>query len=106
MKFKETDTPATKPARPPTPPEGCTAWFDGCNNCGVENGKVTICTMMWCETPTAPAKCNAYSPPGWCKSWFDGCNTCQVKGGKLGGCTKKLCSGEKEQPHCVEYLED
>lgn len=43
----------------PTVPENCTAWFDGCNNCMVESGQVTACTMMYCETPTE-AKCTQF----------------------------------------------
>lgn len=38
----------------PTIPKDCVSWFDGCNTCGVENGKLTMCTMMYCETPAEP----------------------------------------------------
>ena len=29
-------------------PTTCTLWNDGCNNCGVNNGKLTFCTRMMC----------------------------------------------------------
>jgi hypothetical protein len=38
----------------------CVSYFDGCNNCTVENGKPSACTLMYCETPTEP-KCNQYA---------------------------------------------
>ena len=31
-------------------PEGCATWFDGCNTCRVEDGVVTLCTLMMCFT--------------------------------------------------------
>jgi len=37
----------------------CESYFDGCNNCFVENGKVAGCTKMYCQTPTEP-KCTKY----------------------------------------------
>lgn len=40
-------------------PKNCVAWFDGCNNCSVKNGKLEACTLMYCETPTTP-KCIEY----------------------------------------------
>ena len=38
------------------PPLNCTSWFDGCNTCGVINGKLTMCTQMACEAYQLP-KC-------------------------------------------------
>lgn len=38
----------------------CISYFDGCNNCTVENGKPSACTLMYCETPGEP-KCNEYA---------------------------------------------
>ena len=38
----------------------CISYFDGCNNCTVENGKLSACTLMYCETPAEP-KCNQYA---------------------------------------------
>ena len=29
-------------------PENCTSWFDGCNNCFVNDGKIGGCTRMYC----------------------------------------------------------
>lgn len=42
----------------------CISYFDGCNNCSVENGRPNACTLMYCETPTEP-KCNQYSTETW-----------------------------------------
>lgn len=29
--------------------ENCTSWFDGCNTCSVNNGKVEECTLKFCS---------------------------------------------------------
>lgn len=39
---------------------GCISYFDGCNNCSVENGRPRACTEMYCEIPSEP-KCNEYA---------------------------------------------
>jgi len=31
-----------------TIPENCTSWFDGCNNCIANDGKITACTKKFC----------------------------------------------------------
>ena len=46
----------------PTVPEGCTVWYDGCNNCRVLSSGHLGCTKMFCEE-----KKQAY-----CKYWKDG----------------------------------
>jgi len=38
----------------------CVAYFDGCNNCSVRDGKPDACTLMYCETPGTP-RCTQYS---------------------------------------------
>ena len=38
----------------------CVAYFDGCNNCTVKDGKPDACTLMYCETPAQP-KCTQYA---------------------------------------------
>ncbi len=38
----------------------CVSYFDGCNNCSVKDGKADACTLMYCETPSAP-KCLEYA---------------------------------------------
>jgi hypothetical protein len=38
----------------------CTSYFDGCNTCTVQDGKIGGCTRMFCETPEAP-KCLEYA---------------------------------------------
>ncbi len=32
----------------------CAAYYDGCNNCSVEEWQVSACTEMYCESPAAP----------------------------------------------------
>ena len=40
-------------------PYNCVNWFDGCNSCGSENGRLTYCTEMACHQYTEPF-CKAY----------------------------------------------
>lgn len=99
-----------------TIPENCTSWFDGCNNCVVENGNIGWCTKMACET-MQEAKCNEFkwqeinnsgtnniqvSIPQDCISWFDGCNNCVVENGKTTACTLMACETMQE-PKCNEF---
>lgn len=90
------------PALPAPIPNYCSSYYDGCNTCAVENGKITACTKRACLTLEAP-KCLEYKPPKYCSSWFDGCNTCQVKpDGTIGGCTKKACK-KLSEPKCLKF---
>jgi len=41
-------------------PRNCVNWFDGCNNCGAKDGKLTMCTEMACEK-LAPSKCTKFA---------------------------------------------
>jgi hypothetical protein len=41
-------------------PTTCTLWNDGCNNCGVNNGKLTFCTKRMCFRKQKP-HCLKYS---------------------------------------------
>jgi putative hemolysin len=41
-------------------PKDCISWYDGCNTCGAENGELTMCTLMYCETPSKPY-CKEYA---------------------------------------------
>lgn len=41
-------------------PLNCTTWYDGCNTCGIENGKTTYCTEMACLSNRAEPKCTAF----------------------------------------------
>ena len=43
-----------------TIPKNCIVWFDGCNNCFVQDGKIGGCTRMACEVQKQ-AKCAAFS---------------------------------------------
>ena len=86
----------------------CISYFDGCNNCTVENGKPSACTLMYCETPGEP-KCNQYatgtSPaldPN-CISYSDGCNTCSKSPNDWPtACTEMYCETPGE-PKCNQY---
>tara|TARA_B100001094_G_scaffold135535_1_gene131249 strand:+ start:695 stop:2326 length:1632 start_codon:yes stop_codon:yes gene_type:complete len=40
-------------------PEGCTLWYDGCNNCAVVNGNMGGCTRMMCIQQDIP-RCIMY----------------------------------------------
>lgn len=43
-----------------TPPPGCTAWFDGCNNCSKGPGDAAMCTLRACIGEPAPGYCITY----------------------------------------------
>ncbi len=43
----------------PKLPKNCVSWFDGCNNCTVENGELSACTLRYCEN-LAKAYCTQY----------------------------------------------
>jgi hypothetical protein len=43
-----------------TPPEGCTAWFDGCNRCSKGPGDSAMCTLMACMGEPVPGYCTSY----------------------------------------------
>jgi len=91
----------------PIIPKDCISWYDGCNNCTVENGKLSACTRMYCEKYQEP-KCLQYQEPiipKDCISWYDGCNTCQVKNEEILGCTKRYCI-QHEEPKCLLYETD
>lgn len=81
----------------------CTSYFDGCNTCTVEEGKLWACTLMYCEQMGTPT-CLQYQQTGVdltnCTSYFDGCNTCMVEHGKIGWCTKMNCTTLWE-PACL-----
>ncbi len=40
-------------------PESCVSWYDGCNTCKVNNGKIVGCTKVYCIHQDTP-KCLAY----------------------------------------------
>ena len=40
-------------------PEGCATWYDGCNTCSVQEGKLSICTLMMCFKNGEPS-CLSY----------------------------------------------
>jgi hypothetical protein len=82
-------------------PQSCKQWFDGCNNCFVENGSIMGCTKKFCQTPEKPY-CLEYSIPANCTSWYDGCNTCFVNNGTIGGCTLMYCERQQE-PRCLAF---
>lgn len=92
-------------------PKDCISWYDGCNNCGVQNGKLTMCTMRECRNYGVP-RCTQYktptptvtsSPvPTNCSLWYDGCNTCFVENGVIGGCTRRACI-QNDVPRCIQY---
>ena len=40
-------------------PYNCASWYDGCNTCSVENGVISLCTLMMCFVNN-PAECLSY----------------------------------------------
>ncbi len=45
-----------------TIPKSCVTWFDGCNTCNVEKGKITMCTKRACrESEKRAQKCLAFA---------------------------------------------
>ncbi|MEI6774635.1 MAG: hypothetical protein WCL18_07830 [bacterium] len=88
----------------------CISYFDGCNNCTVENGKPSACTLMYCEIPSEP-KCTQYANTGdiatyLCIRYFDGCNTCNSVGlGQPWACTTMYCE-TPSTAECLEYASD
>ena len=52
-------TPIASFSTTPSIPKGCVTWFDGCNKCRVEAGRLTNCTEMACEVHK-PAYCMEY----------------------------------------------
>lgn len=99
-------------------PKQCKNWFDGCNNCVIENGAVMGCTELSCD-PFEKGKprctdiqCNRETElehegncvPKTCALWFDGCNNCSVNTDSgLLACTRKACMDSREEPACIEY---
>lgn len=41
-------------------PNNCISWYDGCNTCSVNNGKIGGCTMMMCFQQGTP-ECRQYN---------------------------------------------
>jgi len=40
-------------------PSNCASWYDGCNTCSVNNGKIGACTRMYCFSP-GESECTSY----------------------------------------------
>ena len=40
-------------------PYNCASWYDGCNTCSVENGVISLCTLMMCFVNN-PTECLSY----------------------------------------------
>jgi hypothetical protein len=51
------------PREPYTPPAHCSAWFDGCNQCGRGEDGQSFCTLMACVGEPAPGYCIRYDDP-------------------------------------------
>lgn len=61
----EKETGPVLPAAPPSPPafvppQSCTAWFDGCNNCSRAANGNAMCTKRACLSNPEPGYCTAY----------------------------------------------
>ena len=42
-------------------PSNCLTWNDGCNTCGVNEGKIIMCSEMYCFAMGTPS-CMVYAP--------------------------------------------
>ena len=42
-------------------PSNCLTWNDGCNHCEVRDGKLSLCTEMYCFTMGTP-QCEVFAP--------------------------------------------
>jgi hypothetical protein len=72
--------------------KNCSIWYDGCNTCSFNDGKLGDCTEIACFGTPGKAHCkkrideddvpkkNNYTG---CKVWFDGCNNWDIKYGKI-----------------------
>ncbi len=49
--------------KPYVPPTGCTAWFDGCNNCSIGTDGYAMCTLRACMNEPQPGYCTSYEKP-------------------------------------------
>jgi len=50
-----------KPRQMAEIPANCESWFDGCNTCGVQNGKLTFCTQRECMSNPTAAYCKSFT---------------------------------------------
>ena len=89
--------------------DGCHHWFDGCNTCEVEDGRLA-CTEKMCFQTNGEAHClddeigdgHSTDIPKNCVTWYDGCNTCSAHNGELQGCTMMMCFTNNE-PYCQAF---
>lgn len=102
---------------------GCSAYYDGCNSCNIEEDGLATCTLRFCAQQE-PGYCTAcqdgYSLKDGscqkdidtkevsynlnvCSDYYDGCNTCQVEDGVITGCTKVQCI-QSERPYCIDHI--
>ena len=83
-------------------PKDCSTWYDGCNTCQCNNGKLGACTKRFCAV-YEEAKCLDRICPRDCERWYDGCNTCKCKkDGSLGDCTELFCI-QQGSSYCSKY---
>lgn len=54
------ETGPVKPTGAYVPPAHCSAWFDGCNQCGRGSNGESFCTLMACEGDPSPGYCIRY----------------------------------------------
>jgi len=97
-------------------PENCTVWYDGCNECKVIDGNLTLCTEMACIGTNSSEDIDVSSP--YCVSYtsvdFDPiCGTnpsvnCMIDfNGNYGTCNEKTYSSLYELHNAgAEYIHD
>lgn len=87
---------------------GCSSWFDGCNNCNIINNDITCETDNLCYTNNGNARCldsGVNTIPRNCLTWYDGCNSCSVLDGEIQACTLMMCFTQNE-PYCQTFTTD
>ena len=114
------------PAQDVDIPATCSLWENGCTTCGVNDGRLTFCSMVICQYSKCLPHCTQYeddaTPPDNCMTWHDGCNWCELTAiettlpdGKpytryqlddQSTCSKMMCSPIAwGKPSCTQYRE-
>ena len=74
-------------------PSDCTSWNDGCNTCGVSNGRVTMCTDMACFRQGTPF-CTLFADGTACRD--SDCSAAHAAGAKATDAPTGACSTDAD----------
>ena len=101
---EDPETNPPPPSQVPTPldrliTEGCSQYYDGCNECSVQADGTTVCTERACVQNAEPYCIQVNLQK--CSSWHDGCNSCSATEGGNAICTRRYCdSSQRTRPSC------